>query len=62
MVGPMKTAFADLIKLANKSDGKIPAEIPAHYTRWAYGVHRQNKGLRIVSLKFDKNRTNIIYL
>lgn len=58
----MKTAFADLIKLANKNGGRIPGSIPAHYVRHAYAIHRTAKGLRVVSLKFDKNRTTIIYL
>lgn len=58
----MKTAFADLIKLAYKNGGRIPGSIPAHYVRHAYAIHRQIKGLHVVSLQFDKNRTAIIYL
>ena len=41
------SAFTDIVKLADKNNGKIPDCIPAHYVAWAYQEHRESKGLYI---------------
>ncbi len=56
------SAFTDLIKLAYKNNGKIPNSIPSHYIQYVYAIHKQNKGLTVAGLKYDKNRTNVILL
>lgn len=37
------TPLADLIRLAEHSNGRIPAEIPHHYVQWALAVHRHKR-------------------
>lgn len=36
-------ALASLIRLAERNNGRIPAEIPAHYVKWAQDQHRASR-------------------
>lgn len=38
-------ALADLVKLADRHQGRIPGSIPAHYVQWAFACHRNQRPL-----------------
>ena len=53
MTPTLRDAFTDLVKLAGS--GTIPREIPAHYVRFAYGLHCQARGRKVPSVSiWDK--------
>ncbi len=56
------SALTDLIKLANKGNGKIPTLIPCHYVKWAYFEHKQSKELKPARLEYSRERDSVIKL
>lgn len=55
-----ETAYLDLVRLAEKNGGKIPACIPAHYVKYTLARHREARGMTRNELGYDKRRDGVI--
>jgi hypothetical protein len=55
MIAGLRDAYTDLVKLAG--NGTIPAFIPAHYVRYAYGLHCQARGRLRPSIGWQDSAT-----
>lgn len=41
-----QTVFTDVVRLQTPA-GRIPADIPAHYWRFAWSIHREHRGNKV---------------
>ena len=56
------SAFTDILRLAERNNGRIPDSVPHHYVKWALNVHRADKATLRPVAPYQPSLRNVIVL